>query len=84
VSKGVLTPEEAKRLVAFDAEGPAEEPDQVAELLKRVADLEAEIEEMKKDDSPAFTTESLEGLWKTNTNGTANDNWDEFWNGNEM
>lgn len=84
VNKGVLTPEEAKLLVAFDVNGKTEEPDQISELLQRVTDLEAEIEEMKKG-SPAFVTNSLAEMWDQpiTTDNSAKNNWKELWNGNE-
>lgn len=90
VSKGVLTPKEAKLLVAFDAKGEVEEPDKIAELVKRVADLEAEIEGMKGFPSAEpLTLPALKEMWDkmkiTVGDGEVveESQMEEMWNSNE-
>ena len=74
VSKGVLSPEEAKLLVLFDAKGEAEEPDSIEALLGRLEKVEKEIERLKTEGFalrdgkfviPTKLTESLSDMWGT-------------------
>lgn len=84
VSKGVLSPAEAKLLVSFDIKGDTEEPDKMAELLKRVADLETEIEEMKKDGGIVVTPtdKGFMQLWDEVDNKLKERDLQQLWNEN--
>jgi hypothetical protein len=62
VNKGIVTPEMAKELVEFKPEAEQKQDDKYELLKKRIADLEAEIEEYRKDNKELSTTE-LARLW---------------------
>jgi hypothetical protein len=73
VSKGIMSPEEAKALVSFKAEDKPDD-NQVAELLERIEGLEAELELLKS----MPTVEEWKKQWdEVGERSSLNLKWDE-------
>jgi hypothetical protein len=66
VSKGIVTPAEAKRLADFTPEDPPDEEDKYADMLKRIQTLEAQIAEFKKDGGIVLEETDIEAMWDSN------------------